>query len=41
MPLFGITIIWFVDEPVRLNHERWTHVTEEHNELAGLRLEVL
>ncbi len=27
--------------PIRLTHERWTHITEEHNELAGLRLEVL
>ena len=27
--------------PIRLTDERWVHVTEEHNELAGLRLEVL
>ena len=27
--------------PIRLTHERWTHITEEHTELAGLRLEVL
>lgn len=27
--------------PIRLNDERWAHITEEHNELAGLRLEVL
>jgi hypothetical protein len=27
--------------PVRLTDERWTHITEEHCELAGLRLEVL
>ncbi len=26
---------------VRLTHERWAHVTDEHNELAGLRLVVL
>jgi hypothetical protein len=26
---------------VRLTHERWTHITEEHCELAGLRIEVL
>jgi hypothetical protein len=26
---------------VRLTDERWTHITEEHNELAGLRLDVL
>lgn len=26
---------------VRLTDERWAHITEEHNELAGLRLEVL
>jgi len=27
--------------PIRLTDERWAHVTEEHSELAGLRLEVL
>jgi len=27
--------------PIRLTDERWSHVTEEHAELAGLRLEVL
>ncbi len=27
--------------PIRLTDERWTHITEEHSELAGLRLEVL
>ena len=27
--------------PVRLTDERWTHITEEHCELAGMRLEVL
>ena len=27
--------------PIRLTDERWTHITEEHCELAGLRLEVL
>lgn len=26
---------------VRLTDERWAHITEEHNELAGLRPEVL
>jgi hypothetical protein len=26
---------------IRLTDERWTHITEEHNELAGRRLEVL
>ncbi|MEX1104453.1 MAG: hypothetical protein WED87_09390 [Dehalococcoidia bacterium] len=26
---------------IRLNDERWLHITEEHAELAGLRLEVL
>jgi hypothetical protein len=26
---------------VRLTDERWAHITEEHNELAGLRFEVL
>ena len=27
--------------PIRLTDERWTHITEEHEELAGLRQEVL
>jgi len=27
--------------PIRLTDERWTHITEEHCELAGLRLDVL
>ena len=27
--------------PIRLNDERWAHITEEHCELAGLREEVL
>jgi hypothetical protein len=27
--------------PVHLTDERWTHITEEHCELAGMRLEVL
>ena len=27
--------------PVRLTDERWAHITEEHCELAGLRLDVL
>jgi hypothetical protein len=27
--------------PIRLTAERWTHITEEHCELAGLRAEVL
>jgi len=27
--------------PIRLTAERWTHITEEHCELAGLRSEVL
>ncbi len=26
---------------IRLTDERWTHITEEHCELAGMRLEVL
>ena len=26
---------------IRLTDERWTHITEEHCELAGLRLEVI
>ncbi|HZF11811.1 MAG TPA: hypothetical protein VFE33_23740 [Thermoanaerobaculia bacterium] len=26
---------------VRLTAERWMHITEEHSELAGMRLEVL
>ena len=27
--------------PIRLTDERWLHITEEHTELAGYRLEVL
>ena len=27
--------------PIRLTDERWTHITEEHSELAGMRLDVL
>lgn len=27
--------------PIRLTDERWVHITEEHAELAGMRLEVL
>lgn len=27
--------------PIRLTDERWVHITEEHNELAGLRSEIL
>jgi len=27
--------------PIRLTDERWTHIVEEHCELAGLRMEVL
>ncbi len=27
--------------PIRLTDERWAHISEEHNELAGMRLEVL
>lgn len=26
---------------IRLTEERWTHITDEHGELSGLRLEVL
>lgn len=29
------------DVPIRLTDERWAHISEEHNELAGMRLEVL
>ena len=27
--------------PIRLTDERWSHITEEHTELAGMKLEVL
>ena len=27
--------------PIRLTDERWAHIVEEHNELAGLRYEVI
>ena len=26
---------------IRLTDERWTHITEEHGELAGIRLEIM
>ncbi|MCX6377705.1 MAG: hypothetical protein NTU88_17025 [Armatimonadetes bacterium] len=26
---------------IRLTDERWAHITEEHSELAGMRLEIL
>lgn len=29
------------DIPIRLTDERWTHIVEEHCELAGMRLEIL
>lgn len=29
------------DIPIRLTDERWAHITEEHCELAGMRLEAL
>lgn len=29
------------DVSIRLTDERWTHIVEEHCELAGMRLEVL
>jgi hypothetical protein len=27
--------------PIRLTDERWSHITEEHTELVGMRLNVL
>ena len=27
--------------PIRLTDERWAHITDEHCELAGMRLEIL
>lgn len=27
--------------PIRLTDERWSHITEEHCELAGMKLEIL
>jgi len=27
--------------PIRLTDERWSHITEEHSELAGMRFEIL
>ncbi len=27
--------------PIRLTDERWLHITDEHCELAGMRLEIL
>jgi hypothetical protein len=27
--------------PIRLTDERWSHITEEHGELAGMKLDIL
>jgi len=35
------TVISKNSVPIRLTEERWVHITEEHCELAGMRLEVL
>ncbi len=35
------TVLSKNEVPVRLTAERWAHIVEEHNELAGLRLDVL
>jgi hypothetical protein len=35
------TVLSKNEVPVRLTDERWTHITEEHAELVGYRLEVL
>lgn len=35
------TILSIHKTPIRLTDERWAHITEEHCELAGFRLEVL
>ena len=29
------------DIPIRLTDERWSHITEEHGELTGLRSEIM
>jgi hypothetical protein len=37
-----IDLIYSINRvPIRLTDERWAHITEEHCELAGWRLEVL
>ncbi len=36
-----VTVISKNGIPIRLTDERWVHITEEHSELAGMRLEVL
>ena len=35
------TILSQNEIPIRLTDERWAHITEEHCELAGMRLEIL
>jgi hypothetical protein len=35
------TVLSVNNIPIRLTDEPWAHITEEHCELAGLRLEVL
>ncbi len=36
-----ITSISKNGKSIRLTDERWAHITEEHSELAGLRMEVI
>jgi hypothetical protein len=35
------TVISKSEVPIRLTDERWVHISEEHAELAGYRLDVL
>ncbi len=37
----NVTVVSRAGLTIRLTDERWLHITEEHCELAGLRLEVL
>ena len=36
-----ITVLSRNEIPIRLTGERWSHIVEEHSEMAGLREEVL
>jgi hypothetical protein len=39
--VFGLDCQIGYGRAIRLTDERWAHITEEHCELAGLRLEIL
>jgi hypothetical protein len=36
-----LTVVSVIGAHIRLTDERWSHITEEHSELAGMRPDVL